>query len=156
MSSMQIESLFIRPNSFLHPSFLSSSPTRDGSRSLLALRHIGMTKYGAVSVDRLSTIMRTILRQLHKLGGFMLQPGVQNRGYSPLSIIPIAEDGPVALTNGLTVGGEWKVLKKLGEGGCGAVYMVGSICYPAYRNPTVPLNLPYLEPPTVIPPYFTG
>ncbi|KAF8357352.1 hypothetical protein PRIPAC_92347 [Pristionchus pacificus] len=64
-----------------------------------------MTKYGAVSVDRLSTIMRTILRQLHKLG----------------------EDGPVALTNGLTVGGEWKVLKKLGEGGCGAVYMVENV-----------------------------
>ncbi|GMR44152.1 hypothetical protein PMAYCL1PPCAC_14347, partial [Pristionchus mayeri] len=34
------------------------------------------------------------------------------------------EDGPVKLTNGTILGGKWQVLRKLGEGGCGAVYLV--------------------------------
>ncbi|GMR32749.1 hypothetical protein PMAYCL1PPCAC_02944, partial [Pristionchus mayeri] len=35
-----------------------------------------------------------------------------------------SEEGPVQLTTGFVIGNEWKVLKKLGEGGCGAVYLV--------------------------------
>ncbi|GMS83508.1 hypothetical protein PENTCL1PPCAC_5683, partial [Pristionchus entomophagus] len=50
--------------------------------------------------------------------------------YSPLlatrSMAKQYDEGPVKLDNGIVIGGEWKVMKKLGEGGCGAVYMVES------------------------------
>ncbi|KAF8358378.1 hypothetical protein PRIPAC_93373 [Pristionchus pacificus] len=37
-----------------------------------------------------------------------------------------AEEGPVQLPIGMTLGAKWKIVKKLGEGGCGAVYLVTS------------------------------
>ncbi|GMT31679.1 hypothetical protein PFISCL1PPCAC_22976, partial [Pristionchus fissidentatus] len=37
-----------------------------------------------------------------------------------------SDEGPVALPTGLVLGEEWRILKKLGEGACGAVYLVES------------------------------
>ncbi|GMS97631.1 hypothetical protein PENTCL1PPCAC_19806 [Pristionchus entomophagus] len=34
------------------------------------------------------------------------------------------EEGPVEIAKGTVIGKKWKILRKLGEGGCGAVYLV--------------------------------
>ena len=39
----------------------------------------------------------------------------------------IADYGPVQLTKGKVVGKKWKIVKKLGEGGCGSVYKVQDV-----------------------------
>lgn len=40
------------------------------------------------------------------------------------SIYWITEEGPVEIPKGTVIGKKWKILRKLGEGGCGAVYLV--------------------------------
>ncbi|GMT33320.1 hypothetical protein PFISCL1PPCAC_24617, partial [Pristionchus fissidentatus] len=40
------------------------------------------------------------------------------------------QPGPVSLKDGLVVGSKWKVIKKLGAGGCGAVYAVEDVNAP--------------------------
>ncbi|GMT23627.1 hypothetical protein PFISCL1PPCAC_14924, partial [Pristionchus fissidentatus] len=37
------------------------------------------------------------------------------------------EEGPVEIAKNTVIGKKWKILKKLGEGGCGAVYLVESM-----------------------------
>lgn len=37
------------------------------------------------------------------------------------------DEGPVELSNGRIVGRRWKIIEKLGEGGCGSVYKVQDI-----------------------------
>eukprot|EP00080_Pristionchus_pacificus_P007657 PDM67677.1 protein kinase [Pristionchus pacificus] len=43
------------------------------------------------------------------------------------------QPGPVALSNDTIVGGKWKVVKKLGAGGCGAVYVVEAVGNPKQK-----------------------
>ena len=41
-----------------------------------------------------------------------------------ITVVILSDEGPINLENGTIVGQGWTIMKKLGEGGCGSVYLV--------------------------------